>query len=201
MIKAVVFDFGNVLCKLERGLANAAMAAHTSLSPEEVGLRVWNGSIERDSETGLIDSREHFRRIRVALEAGSAWSYDDFVEEIGRAIVPYPEGEASLQGVAGLGLRCFILSNTNWIHSLKIFGREVLATVPELHALSFKIGAMKPDPRIWLWLLERAGLEARDCLYVDDVEAYCVAARSLGFSALRFHHSGGNLLQAVERLL
>jgi HAD superfamily hydrolase (TIGR01509 family) len=201
MIKAVVFDFGNVLCKLDRGAANSAMAAHTSFSADEVGKLVWNGSIERDSETGLIDSHEHFLRIRETLAADPSWSYEEFVRDFRRAIVPYPEGEAAVEGIAAMGLRTFILSNTNWIHSLQIFEREILGTVPELHALSFRIGAMKPDPRIWNWLLERSGMRAQDCLYVDDVGAYCEAARSLGFSALQYHHSSGNLLHAIQKLL
>jgi glucose-1-phosphatase len=201
VIKAVAFDFGNVLCKVDRGAASAAMAARSGLSPEEIGLRLWDGAIERDSETGRISSRVHFERVKAAIGADGSWSYGEFAEEFGRAISPFPEGEAAVEGVAALGLRSFIVSNTNYIHSLKIFEREILATRPELYALSFKIGAMKPDPRIWLWLAERSGLSPAECLYVDDIEAYCAAARGLGFPALRYHFSSGNLLQAIEQLL
>jgi glucose-1-phosphatase len=201
VIRAVAFDFGNVLCRLERDKANSAMAAHAGIPPEEIGRRVWGGAIERDSETGRISASEHFERVKAAIGADGSWSYGEFAEEFGLAISPFPEGEAAVEGVAALGLRSFIVSNTNYIHSLKIFGREILATRPELYALSFKIGAMKPDPRIWLWLAERSGLSPAECLYVDDIEVYCAAARGLGFPALRYHFSSGNLLQAIEQLL
>ena len=58
-----------------------------------------------------------------------------------------------------------------------IFGNEVLASIPELHILSYKVGFMKPDRRIWMKLLEYSGLAASDCLYVDDVRAYCDVGR------------------------
>ncbi len=201
MIKGVVFDFGNVLSILDRDAANLAMAAHTDIDAGEVGRLVWDGSIETDSETGLIDSREHFARIKRAIGAESSWSYGEFIEDFGKAILPFPEGEAAVEGVAKLGLRSFILSNTNWIHSRKIFEREILGTIPELHALSFRIGAMKPDPRIWNWLLEHCGLRAQELVYIDDKEAYCEAARKLGFTAHRYHYEDGNLLREIEELL
>jgi FMN phosphatase YigB (HAD superfamily) len=201
MIKAVVFDFGNVLCKLDRESALEGLAAHSAMEPAEIRKLVWGGEIEREAETGRIDSRVHFERVKAAIRGEPSWSYDRFLEEFGRCIVPYPEGEAAVVGASRLGLRTFILSNTNYIHSLSIFDREILATYPELYSLSYKVGFMKPDPRIWLWLLDRARLPAGDCLYVDDLPEYCAAAASLGFATLNFHWTSGNLLQGIERML
>ena len=109
--------------------------------------------------------------------------------------------EAALLGARALGLRCFILSNTSFLHSRAIFTNEVCCTVPELHALSFKLGWMKPDPRCWTWLLERAGLPAGDCLYVDDVAEYCGVAAGLGFRTLHYEIGAMNLLQAIAAVL
>jgi len=196
--KAVIFDFGNVLCRLNRPAVNAALAAHSPLSPEEVGRRLWGGDIERDAETGRYDSREHFRRIKETIEGEAAWAYETFTEEYMKAIEPFPAGEEALARVHERGLRVFVLSNTSFLHSRFIFQREVLASIPELHALSYKIGTMKPDPGIWLWLLKRASLEARDCLYVDDVGAYCEAAASLGFATLRYEIDGQDLARELD---
>jgi HAD superfamily hydrolase (TIGR01509 family) len=46
----------------------------------------------------------------------------------------------------------------------------------------------KPEPRIYELTLERlgGGLAADECLFVDDLEVNCEAARELGMTAVRF---------------
>jgi FMN phosphatase YigB (HAD superfamily) len=201
VIRAIVFDFGNVLCRLDRPGCNRALAAHSRLDAEEVGRLVWGGDIEQAAETGKIDSREHFRRVKAAIGGEEGWTYECFATEYLSAIQPHPEGAASLRGARQLGLRCFILSNTSFLHARGIFANEDFCTVPELHALSFKLGWMKPDPRCWTWLLERAGLPASDCIYVDDIPAYCATAESLGFRAIQYEIGEIDLLQEIRRVL
>jgi len=198
MIQAIVFDYGNVLCRIDRAACNRALASHSRLEVEEVGRRVWGGAIEQDVETGRIDSREQFRRIKAAISADEAWTYECFAAEYMLAIQPCPEGEQALLGARELGLRCFILSNTSFLHARSIYSNEVFCTVPELHALSFKLGWMKPDPRCWTWVLDHAGLSAGDCLYVDDVSANCAAAEALGFRAIHYEIAGFDLVKTIR---
>ncbi|PKL09833.1 MAG: hypothetical protein CVV51_01840 [Spirochaetae bacterium HGW-Spirochaetae-7] len=200
-IKAVIFDFGNVLCRLDRSAGNRVLAGHSALSPEEVDRKLWGGALERDAETGKIDSRAQFERIREALGSEPSWSYEEFTREYMAYILPHPDGEAALVGAAKAGLRTFILSNTSFLHARGIFQNENLATIPELHALSYKIGFMKPDPRCWVWILDRAGLRPEECVYVDDIQAYCDAATALGIISIRYDPETDNLLQKLETVL
>lgn len=200
MIKAVAFDLGNVLCKLDREACNAALAVHSPLSADEVGKLLWGGQMEHDSETGRIDSREYFSRVRDLIQADRDWQYETFCQEYMKALVPHPQGEQAVVRARELGLRVFVLSNTSFLHSRFIFSREILATIPELYALSYKVGVMKPDPAIWRWLLQRSGLEASECLYFDDVPAYCKAGAALGFRACVHDLLRGNLVQELETM-
>jgi 2-haloacid dehalogenase len=45
---------------------------------------------------------------------------------------------------------------------------------------------IKPDPAIYRILLERQGLNAADCVFIDDSKANVAAAAALGFHALLF---------------
>lgn len=45
---------------------------------------------------------------------------------------------------------------------------------------------LKPDPDIYRILLRRQGLEAQDCVFIDDSPKNVEAAAALGFHALRF---------------
>jgi 2-haloacid dehalogenase len=47
-------------------------------------------------------------------------------------------------------------------------------------------GVMKPDPAIYRILLERNGLDAARCVFIDDSPANVASARDVGLQALRF---------------
>ena len=52
--------------------------------------------------------------------------------------------------------------------------------------VSAEIGMVKPDPAVYRYLVDRFGLEAPSCLFVDDVEANVGAASSIGMQAVRY---------------
>ena len=78
------------------------------------------------------------------------------------------------------------------------------AKLPELDEIfelvvdSAFVGMRKPEPGIYELTLERlgGGLRAEDCLFVDDIELNCDAARGLGMTAVWFQHSD----QAIAEL-
>lgn len=47
-------------------------------------------------------------------------------------------------------------------------------------------GVRKPDPAAWLGAASALGVAPGDCVFVDDREGNCAAARALGLTALRF---------------
>jgi epoxide hydrolase-like predicted phosphatase len=53
------------------------------------------------------------------------------------------------------------------------------------------VGMRKPERRIYELTLERLGegLAPADCVFVDDLEVNCEAARELGMTAVRFDHA------------
>jgi len=201
MYKAVVFDFGNVLCGLDRMAFARVAAPHSALSAEELDGAIWGGVLEHDFETGAYDSRGYFERVGGLAGFARDYSYEQFVEDYRKIILPNPDGEAGLIAARDLGARTFVLSNTSWLHACMMFDNEILASIPELHILSYKIGVMKPDRRIWVKLLEYSGLAASDCLYIDDVRAYCDVAVSLGFGAFCYDKSEHKLSHIVKNML
>jgi len=202
MYKAVIFDFGNVLCGVERGNFVRKAARHARAMDAEALLNaLWGTELEYEFETGKFDSHEYFRRVQALADLDPAYTYEQFVEDYKSIIVPNPDGERGLETAAGLGVRMFVLSNTSFLHASVIFDNEVLGTYPELYMLSYKLGVMKPDLRIWKRLLEYTRLEPADCLYVDDIEEYCEAARSLGMSAFCYDFRVHDLSQELKNML
>ena len=62
--------------------------------------------------------------------------------------------------------------------------------------VSAEIGEVKPDAPIYERLLERNGLAASDCLFIDDVLKNVEGARAVGMEAVQFE-SAGQLRQAL----
>lgn len=65
--------------------------------------------------------------------------------------------------------------------------------------ISGEIRLLKPDPAIYHHLLDRFGLRAADCLFIDDVLQNVEAARSLGFAGHHFQGAGGLWDELVAR--
>jgi putative hydrolase of the HAD superfamily len=62
------------------------------------------------------------------------------------------------------------------------------------------VGMRKPDAEIYELTLERLGLPAAACLFVDDTEVNCEAARALGMSAVHFRDTEQALAQMAAAL-
>lgn len=200
-IRAVVFDYGNVLVTVDRLAQCRQLARHSPLSPEEILRLIWGGDLEREAESGRYDSHEQFRRIHRRIQARQNWSHEEFLEDFAAGFDLIPEGLAALRLAAGAGKRTFILSNTSYPHARRLFRHEELATIPEGYVFSFKVGAMKPDPAIWGHLLANTGLAAGQCVYIDDVPEYCSAAEALGFAAIHYERGRTDLLRRLRELL
>jgi 2-haloacid dehalogenase len=62
----------------------------------------------------------------------------------------------------------------------------------------FGRGMVKPDPAVYRCLIERFGLQAPSCLFIDDVEANVAAASSIGMQAVRYR-SAPQLRHELQR--
>ena len=181
------------------GFAQAA-APRSKLSARDLNAALWGGSLEREHETGRFDSRGFYRRVAALAGFEPSYSYEEFAGDYRRIILPNPDGEAGLITARDRGARCFVLSNTSFLHARMIFENEVLASIPELHILSYKVGLMKPDPASGSSFLSTRG-SMPDCLYIDDVEAYCDAARGLGFGVFCYDRNTHFLSQILQDVL
>jgi putative hydrolase of the HAD superfamily len=54
----------------------------------------------------------------------------------------------------------------------------------ELVIDSAYVGVRKPDPQIYELTVQRLGVPAPQCLFVDDLESNCAAARAAGVQAI-----------------
>ena len=90
---------------------------------------------------------------------------------------PYPDTVEVLRALHAQGIRTAVVSNIAF--DLRPAFTAAGAVVDDF-VLSFEVGAVKPDPRIFEVALARVGVSAHDAVMVGDSEENDGAARSVG---------------------
>ncbi|MBU2101096.1 MAG: HAD-IA family hydrolase [Candidatus Micrarchaeota archaeon] len=92
-----------------------------------------------------------------------------------------------------------ICSNNNWeaylAHEKKYGWDEIF----DVEVLSGKYGVQKPNPKIYKILLDKLGVQPKNCVFVDDKEENVDAARKLGIKGIVFT-SHSTLVQELKKL-
>ena len=70
----------------------------------------------------------------------------------------------------------------------------------DVEALSFSVGVIKPEPRIYLYAAEQLGLRPEQCLFIDDKQRYCDGAKDVGMETMLFTDNQSVKDMLVKRL-
>jgi putative hydrolase of the HAD superfamily len=193
MRRALISDFGGVLTSpLQEGFL--AYQEESGVSLEDLGRAMARASEEHGEhplfvlERGEISAREFRARIEPHLGDGF---------DLGRLSTLYFErmqpNRAMIEfvrEVRGRGLRTALLTNN--VREWEPLWRAKLPEIDELFEVvvdSAFVGMRKPDPAIYELTLARLGMAGEECVFVDDLEVNCEAARSLGMTAVRFERA------------
>jgi 2-haloacid dehalogenase len=182
---AFVFDLGGVLIDwnprhLYRQLFDADEPAMERFL-SDVCSPAWN--VQQDAGRPFAEAVEELVLSHPQHEPLIRAFHERWPETLGGAI------EGTVELLAGLkahGYPLFALSNWSaetFHHARARFG--FLEWFDQI-VISGEAKLVKPDPRIFDVLLERAGRPAEACLFIDDTEANIVSARRRGFDALLF---------------
>ena len=186
-MNAIIFDLVGVVMNLNIERDTAAL--HSVGLPDYVGCLA-NEGIRTPMEAylnGLIPKQEFLEGIRPFCREGVTdseilWSMDAVLDDIPRERI---EKIIRLKEK----YRVFLLSNlydTAWEHTLREFVRAGYSPSHcfERVFLSQKLGMAKPDPRIFLHVVEETGIEPSETFFFDDTKANIESANALGFRSV-----------------
>jgi putative hydrolase of the HAD superfamily len=143
----------------------------SSLSEDEFGER-FGELLELDDRTGLIERM--FGGVR----------QDDRMMAVVRS-------------ARAAGLRTGLISNSMGGAS---YDRSLFPQLFDGVVISGEVGLHKPQPEIFLLGAERTGLEAEQCVFVDDLRENCEGAEAVGMTAV-LHRGADTTVPELERLL
>lgn len=196
-IRAVIFDFGNVIAKfsVDQFLLNIQPFSEYSIGKLRALLpRLSQISIAYES--GQVTSDQFCEQM--CAETRLTIEREQFVNAYTSIFTPIVKIE---QLIHRLNSRysLALLSNTNPLHYEAVIRTHPVFQLFESVTLSFEVGAMKPDIRIYQSALSSLNIPPGQCIYIDDIREYADAAGTVGIHGIHYiNHS--QLLRRLRTL-
>ncbi|OLD81355.1 MAG: hypothetical protein AUF67_08520 [Acidobacteria bacterium 13_1_20CM_58_21] len=182
--RAIIFDIGRVLLRVDVSRAMDGLASGLSLTPQEVWSAIEKDPHWLDWQEGRISPRDW--HLHITKRLGASLTFDQFTEVWNRALDPNPiHSEAFLEKLSK-NYRLALLSNTDPIHMSNEEARFPFFRFFPMRIYSYRVGASKPNPVIYRKALQACKVRAEEAVYIDDVAAYAEAAQGLGMSGIIF---------------
>ena len=187
VVRAVIFDFGNVVSTFDTGRFLRTLADRSPLPIPRLSAEIYASGLHARYEAGAISSPAFYREAMARCRASMPMpafiaAFTDIFEPVAgtadlirRLAARYPVG---------------LLSNTNPWH----FQRQIRPSPPFPHfstvTLSYRVKAQKPAAAIYADAVAKLGVPAEGCVYVDDIPEFAEAARRAGLHGVTFTGAG-----------
>lgn len=131
-----------------------------------------------------LDPAQH-RRAYLAMLRRSGLSVPGHAESLYERVLdpaswePYPDTIEVLTGLSRNGIRIGVVSNIAF-DLRAVLARHGVGDLVDCYALSYEVGAVKPDRRLFQAALDGLGVDAAQTLMVGDSEEADGGARALG---------------------
>ena len=182
--RIVVFDIGNVLIEWDpRFLYRKIFAEQEAMEwfLSHVCTSAWN--LEQDRGRSFADAVAE----RIALYPDHEAAIRAFDERWTETVSgPIAQSVDLLRQLRQAGVPDYAI--TNFSHEKFGIAKERFPFLAEFRGtiVSGEEKLLKPEPAIYRLLLDRYGLEAADCVFIDDSAANVEGARAVGMHALHF---------------
>lgn len=196
--KFLYFDLGKVLVDFSVEKMLGQMAAVAGVTAERMREAVFAGNLLNDHETGRLSSRQFHEAFCAAT--GTRPDFDRLIAaaaEIFTLNLPVLPIVAQLRQA---GYPMGILSNTcetHWEYCLRQY--RIVSEGFRVYALSYKIGAVKPDAAIFHAAAELAGYRPEEIFFVDDIAGHVAGAKAVGIDAVQFTTAEALLRELRQR--
>lgn len=180
----IVFDLGNVLIPFDYNILIKKLDLVKEGSGKHfVDTYFDNYEFHRDFERGKISEKKFIERMLEILN--HSIDGETFCNYFS-SIFKQNQEVAALLPTLKKNYKLILLSNTNSIHEKYGWEHyEFLKYFDDL-ILSHKIGAVKPEEKIYCAVEKSSGSPAEEHIFIDDIEEYVNAAKSFGWDGVHF---------------
>ncbi len=194
MIRALIFDIGNVLLPFDFNRALERIQARTHLPLSQ--LTQTHHPLQVSYESGQITLTQFVER-SIALTQFTG-THAEFVAAW-KAI--FDENAAMFRLVERLHEHypLYLLSNTSDLHADYFIAKYPIFSSFSDSVFSYRVGCMKPERAIYEIAVRQFVVQPEETVFIDDLPANVAAARECGFHAIQYDHR--NHQHLVEELV
>lgn len=182
-IKAVVFDYGNVLSLPQDEMSVGLLASIAEVDEEKMKKIIWEKRGEYDR--GNVSGVDYYRTL-LAEEGGT--QDEGSLNALVRADLESwanlnEETVAMAEAIQSSGIKLGILSNMP--HEFLALARKRFPVFKAADAgiFSCELGINKPEKGIYEALLKALSIDAGDVVFFDDIQANVDAAKAMGIQS------------------
>lgn len=192
MIKNLIFDFGGVIIDINLLRVGQSFKELGVKNLEQINQLAFTRELYLDFEKGIITPavfREGLRQVSglklTDEQIDGAWN---------SMIIDLPKSHFELLEQLKKNYNVYLLSNTNEIHyqyfnqfAIDHLGVNCLDHFFTKCFLSHRMKLRKPDPEIYIKMLEIGKMKPEESFYFDDLPENVKAARELGIQGITHH--------------
>jgi glucose-1-phosphatase len=182
--KAIIFDIGRVIIRVDMARALGTLGTGIGLSPEQTFKILEADPRWGDWQCGRMTPQEFHAHVKQKFQL--TLSFEDFCDVWNRVLDPVPVFKESMFERLASSCRLALLSNTDPIHVAHIETRYPFVRHFPVRVYSCRVGATKPSAAIYYRALREVGVSPTEAVYIDDVPEYAAAASQLGMRAIEF---------------
>lgn len=177
MIKAVIFDWGGVVAPNPHGGWLNLLADMLTVTIDEI-LPHWHAAGYEAFSKGIIDETTFWAQFEQSLGKPLPNEKERIWIE-GTALQPWPQVLSLINNLQEKGSINAVLSNV--VRPVSMMLQQAgLYDQFDCVVLSDQVGLVKPDTTIYQLTLDKLGLKAEECLYIDDLAKNLIPAANLG---------------------
>lgn len=195
--RAIIFDIGRVLIRVDVARAMNDLAANGSLSPAELWAAIEKDPRWPDWQEGRVSPYDW--HLHLSKRLGFSLDFPRFTAVWNLALHPEPLHDSAMFAKLAKHYRLALLSNTDPIHVAHMEPRYAFFQFFPIRTYSCVVGASKPSPLIFREALRASRVKAQEAVYIDDIAAYAEAAQRLGMTAVHLP-SPDQLLTRLQEL-
>lgn len=162
----LVFDLGKVLVDFDYTIAAKKIAARSAKSPKDLHSFLGSSPVLLEYESGKLTRPQFYEVIRNAI--GFLGSLEEFGSYFADIFTEMPGAIALHAELRQRGYKTFILSNTNDLAVEHVRRNFPFFKNFDGYILSYEVGGMKPEPKIYEALEALTGRRGADLVYIDD---------------------------------
>ena len=196
MIQNILFDMGNVLIRFDRDFFITRLGVaeeDKQLLMREVFLSIEWAQMDRGSIAEARAAEQICKRLPPHLHDAA----EKLIAMWDRPILPIEGMYELVQDLKNAGYGIYLLSNAS-VRQHEYWPRIPAHVFFDGTIISADEGVMKPDAEYYLRALNRFGLKADECFFVDDVPSNVEGAIYCGIHGAVFHGDAALLRQQLK---